>query len=151
MSYHTFNVFYIVKWTGVGCGLNFQYPSTIHITLSHDMSRSRMWQGISISSTILITLSMSSTFSKKTFSNVQESDVAGTLSLLRACASFYRCISPLVDHPTQLICIWIFICYAMSTYKEKRHSRVICLSPFNWIMVIWFKIFRLKTWSLPYL
>ena len=26
----------------------------------------------------------------------------------------------LVDHPTQLICIW------MSTYKGKRHSRVIC-------------------------
>ena len=28
--------------------------------------------------------------------------------------------SSLVDHPTELIVIW------MSTYKEKRHSRVIC-------------------------
>ena len=31
-----------------------------------------------------------------------------------------------VDHPTQLTCIWIFICFYLSTYKEKRHSRVIC-------------------------
>ena len=31
--------------------------------------------------------------------------------------------SRLVDHPTQLICIWIFICQHT---KKKRHSRVIC-------------------------
>ena len=33
-----------------------------------------------------------------------------------------------VDHPTQLICIWIFICCicCMSTDKYNRHSRAIC-------------------------
>ena len=39
-------------------------------------------------------------------------------------SSFFATNPPIIDHPIQLICIWFFIC--MSTYKEKRHSRVIC-------------------------
>ena len=48
------------------------------------------------------------------------------------CKSSLLSLPTLVDHPTQLICIWIFICYrgsplpAMSTDKYKRHSRAIC-------------------------
>ena len=55
------------------------------------------------------------------------------LVILVNLANLCRATKCLVDHPTQLICIWIFICICQHT-KKKRHSRVICWGQGYWYL-----------------